>query len=78
MSWNMGRCTAPTQFATIIIVAAHVAAPIVPYHAVQDQIVSRTVLSGADLGRLHLVPQLAKKHSLSNGWLQGNLPFLEL
>ena len=67
-----------TRFAAIIIVAARVAAPIVPYHAVQDQTASRRVLSGADLSLRHLVPQLAKKHGVSNGWLQGDLPFSEL
>ena len=72
MSWNKGTCTA------IIIVAAPVAAPIVPYRAVQDWTVSRRVLSGADLRLRHLVPQLAKKSGLINGWLQGDLPFLEL
>ena len=51
-----------TRFAAIIIVAAPVAAPIVPYRAFQDQTVSRRVLSGADLCLRHLVPQLAKKH----------------
>ena len=38
------------QYAAIIIAAAHGAAPIVPYHAVQDQTVSRRVLPAADLG----------------------------
>lgn len=64
------------RFAAIIIVAARVAAPIVPFHAVLDQTVSQRVLSGADLGRRHLVPQLAKKHGVSNDWFQEDFTLL--
>ena len=60
-------CALPrTRFAAIIIVAACVAVPIVPYRAAQDQIVSRSVLVGADLGPRQLAPRLAKKHGVSN------------
>ena len=67
-----------TRFATIIIVAAHVVAPIVPYRAVPDQTISRRVLSGADLSLRQLVPCLANNHDVSNCWLEGDLPYSEL
>ena len=64
------RAGAPplTRFAAIIVVAARVAAPIIPYRAAQDQIVSRRVLLGADLRPGQLAPRLAKKHGISNCW----------
>ena len=67
-----------TRFAAIIIVVARVAAPIVQHCALPDQTASGRVLSGADLGLRHFVPQLATKHGLSNGSLLGDLPFPEL
>ena len=66
-----------TRYVAIIIAAARVVAPIVPLRAVPDQTISRRVLSGADPGRWHLVPHLAKKHGISNCWLQDVLPFSE-
>ena len=67
-----------TRYAAIIIAAARVAAPIVPFHAVPDQTISRRVLPGADLGLRALVPPLAKNPDVSNRGLKDNLPSSEL